>query len=191
MFDFLIDIVPREEAATKRAGGPGAGTAPAQHGGGGAAGMMPPQQQAPGGGGGPPGGQPQHHMSGYEGHGIGGGPMPQEEYGRPQPGLYQPQVAGDPVYGQPQSQGFEGMYGPPSMYTQPVSAPPLIIRGWFCMGLVFGIVSLTRGTISQMYGGVNQRSQIPPGGQDPGHHYQRHDGDGDADAEGDRDYEVG
>lgn len=132
MFDFLIDIVPREEAAAKRAGGPGAGTAPAQQGGSGAAGMMPPQQQAPGAGAGPPGGQPQHHMSGYEGHGMGGGQMPPEEYGRPQPGLYQPQVAGDPVYGQPQSQVFEGMYGNPNLYTQPVSASPGRFRGrWF------------------------------------------------------------
>ncbi len=42
----------------------------------------------------------------------------------------------------------------------------------------------------QMYG-MSQRGQNPPGGQDPGHHYQRQDdGGGDADAEGDRDYEV-
>lgn len=57
--------------------------------------------------------------------------------------------------------------------------------------VLLGNVSLTRCANSQMYGGVNQRGQIPPSGQDPGHHYQRHDGDGDADAEGDRDYEVG
>lgn len=41
-----------------------------------------------------------------------------------------------------------------------------------------------------MYG-VNQRGgQLPPGGQDPGHHYQRHDGEGYADAEGERDDDV-
>jgi len=45
--------------------------------------------------------------------------------------------------------------------------------------------------IPQMYP-VNQRGPDPSGGQDPGHHYQRHDGgEGDADAEGERDYEVG
>lgn len=39
---------------------------------------------------------------------------------------------------------------------------------------------------------VTQRSQDPSVGQDPSHHYQRHDGgEADADAEGDRDYEVG
>ena len=44
---------------------------------------------------------------------------------------------------------------------------------------------------SQIYG-VNQRPQVPPGAQDPGHHYPRHDGgEGDADAEGERDYDVG
>lgn len=42
--------------------------------------------------------------------------------------------------------------------------------------------------MQQMYG-VNQRPQVPPGAQDPGHHYPRHEGE--EDAEGDRDYEVG
>ena len=56
MFDFLIDIVPREEAAAKRTSGPGGGTTPAT---GSGQGMMPPQQQpqqvGPAGpGGGPP-----------------------------------------------------------------------------------------------------------------------------------------
>jgi len=39
---------------------------------------------------------------------------------------------------------------------------------------------------------VSQRGPDPSAGQDPGHHYSRHDGgEGDADAEGERDYEVG
>lgn len=119
MFDFLIDIVPREEAATKRTSGPGGGTTPAA---GAGSGMMPPQPQsmaqpgqAPGGA-----GQQQHHMGGHEGYGLASGQMQQEpEYGRPQPGMYAPPVPSDPSYGQHQNQIFEGMYGYPSMNTQP------------------------------------------------------------------------
>ncbi|KAL8829704.1 MAG: hypothetical protein Q9191_001857 [Dirinaria sp. TL-2023a] len=124
MFDFLIDIVPREEAATKRTSGPGGGATPAA---GAGSGMMPPQPQsmaqpgqAPGGA-----GQQQHHMGGHESYGLASGQMQQEpEYGRPQPGMYAPPVPNDPSYGQHQNQIFEGMYGYPSMNTQPVSRVP-------------------------------------------------------------------
>ena len=124
MFDFLIDIVPREEAATKRTSGPGGGTTPAA---GAGSGMMPPQPQPMAQPGQAPGaaGQQQHHMGSHEGYGLASGQMPQEpEYGRPQPGMYAPPVPSDPSYGQHQNQIFEGMYGYPSMNTQPVSRVP-------------------------------------------------------------------
>ena len=119
MFDFLIDIVPREEAAAKRTSGPGGGTTPAQ-GSGGQGGMMPPQQAPqqsvqPGG---PQGGAGQgaHHLGGpHEGYPMG---VPNQ---MPQPGIYTPQVPSEAAYGQPQSQVFEGMYGYNPMNTQPVS----------------------------------------------------------------------
>lgn len=117
MFDFLIDIVPREEAAShaKRTG-QGAGGAS----GGGptaqaptAGSIIPPQnnvQQQP---------QPSHpqqsqsqHMSHPEYPPLGNSQMPQEQEYRPQPGIYAPQVPADPSsYGQPQQPMFEGMYG--------------------------------------------------------------------------------
>ena len=123
MFDFLIDIVPREEAAAKRTSGPGGGTTPAT---GSGQGMMPPQQQPQQGGpagpgGGPPQGGQQHHLGGHEGYGM----VPNQ---MPQPGMYTPQVASEAAYGQPQGQVFEGMYGYPSMNTQPASHP-LYSRG--------------------------------------------------------------
>lgn len=122
MFDFLIDIVPREEAATKRTSGPGGGATPAQ---GAGSQMMPPQAQqmsqpgqAPGGG----QGQQQHHMGGHQEYALASNQIPHEpEYGRAQPGMYAPPVGGDPAYGQHQNQMFEGMYGYPAMNTQPVS----------------------------------------------------------------------
>ncbi|MCJ1258466.1 hypothetical protein MMC24_006299 [Lignoscripta atroalba] len=162
MFDFLIDIVPREEAAShaKRSGGQG-GSSAAQTSST-SSGHLPPShgnpQQPPH----PAHSQPQHAMGHPEYPPLGHNPMPPEEY-RPQPGMYAPQVPSDPTssYGQPQQQMFGEMYGYPPMAPQ------------------------------QMYQ-VSQRGQDPSVGQDPGHHYQRHDGgEGDADAEGERDYEVG
>ena len=122
MFDFLIDIVPREEAATKRTSGPGGGTTSAAQTG---SQMMPPQAQPmgqPGQGSGGVQGQQQHHIGGHQEYALSSNQLPQEpEYGRPQPGMYAPPVASDPSYGQHQNQMFEGMYGYPSMNTQPVS----------------------------------------------------------------------
>ncbi|KAL8847222.1 MAG: hypothetical protein Q9221_007748 [Calogaya cf. arnoldii] len=166
MFDFLIDIVPREEAAShaKRTAaqtGPVSGAVPPatsstnnQ--------LLPPQnnvQHQP-----PPSHhqQQQHHIAHPE-YPLANNPMPHDQEYRNQPGIYAPQVPQDPTnaYGQPQQQMFEGMYGYPPM------APQQIYQ-------------------------VNQRSGDSSAGQDPGHHYQRHDGgEADADAEGDRDYEVG
>ncbi|MCJ1468462.1 hypothetical protein MMC07_007091 [Pseudocyphellaria aurata] len=166
MFDFLIDIVPREEAAShaKRtaphggAGSTNAATAAPSSGNQ----ILPPQgnvQQQP------PGHsqqqQPQHPMGPPDYQSMGNNPMQQDQDYRP-PGIYAPQVPPDATnaYGQPQPQIFEGMYGYQPMATQ------------------------------QMFQ-VSQRGQDPSRGQDSGHHYQRHDaGEGDADAEGDRDYEV-
>ena len=117
MFDFLIDIVPREEAAShaKRSGqatanvsGGGAGPQAST-----AGGILPPQnsvQQQP---------QPSHpqqaqsqHMSHPDYPPISNNQMPPDQEFRPQPGIYAPQVPPDPTtYGQPQQPMFEGMYG--------------------------------------------------------------------------------
>lgn len=166
MFDFLIDIVPREEAAshakrTAAQAGPGSGTIPPSSGSTSNQ-LLPPQnnvQQQPASG---HQQQQQHHIAHPE-YPIPGNQIPHDQDYRPQPGIYASQVPQDPgnAYGQPQQQMFEGMYGYPPMAPQ------------------------------QMYQ-VNQRSQDPSASQDPSHHYQRHDGgEVDADAEGDRDYEVG
>ncbi|KAL8957339.1 MAG: hypothetical protein Q9193_005359 [Seirophora villosa] len=163
MFDFLIDIVPREEAsghAKRTAAQAGSGSVPAASGPASNQ-LLPPQnsvQQQP------PSGhqQPQHHIAHSE-YPIANQSMPHDQEYRPQPGIYASHVPQDPssAYGQPPQQIFEGMYGYPPM------APQQIYQ-------------------------VNQRSQDSSAGQDPSHHYQRHDGgEADADAEGDRDYEVG
>ncbi|KAH8689712.1 CCAAT-binding factor complex subunit HapE [Talaromyces proteolyticus] len=104
MFDFLIDIVPREEATShaKRSGqAPGAagaaGTAPTAP-----AGHIPPTQ----------GGvqHPQHHMGAPE-YALGQHTLPQDQDYRNQPGMYPGTVQNDPgAYGQPQPQMFDGMY---------------------------------------------------------------------------------
>ncbi|KAI9796805.1 MAG: hypothetical protein M1833_005948 [Piccolia ochrophora] len=168
MFDFLIDIVPREEAAshTKRTsgqapGGPQAPQVPAT-----GAAQLPPQQAATNP-------QQQGHASQQQQHpmappdypSLGPHGIPQEQEYRPQPGMYTGPVQPGPggAYGQPQQQMYgemEGMYGYPM--------PP-----------------------QQMYP-IGQRGQESAPGQDQGHNYARHDGgEGDADAEGERDYDVG
>jgi nuclear transcription factor Y gamma len=104
MFDFLIDIVPREEATShaKRSGqasgatGPGAATAAA------GAGHIPPNQS------GVP--HPPHHMAAPDYGSLGQHALPQDQEYRPQPGMYPGNVQSDPAYGQPQPQMFEGMY---------------------------------------------------------------------------------
>lgn len=114
MFDFLIDIVPREEAAshTKRSGnqGAGGGGVPPQSA---LSGPMPPQNTVPQQ---PPTAQsqqqPSHHMSHPE-YPMGNNQMqPEQEY-RPQPGIYATPGPPDPnAFGQPQQPIFDqGMYG--------------------------------------------------------------------------------
>lgn len=125
MFDFLIDIVPREEAAShaKRsggqggAGGSGASTAQAQSGGQ----IIPPQnnvQQQP------PPGHPQQasQQISHADYSLGNTQMPQEQEYRPGSGIYASQVQPDPTnaYGHPPPQMFEGLYSY-SLPTQPVS----------------------------------------------------------------------
>lgn len=107
MFDFLIDIVPREEATShakrsSQTAAPGPSAAPGQ---------MPPSQHGV-----------QTHMGPADygslaQHGI----PPEQEY-RPQPTMYPGAVQSDPTaaYGQPQSQMFEGMYGYPHLPPQQV-----------------------------------------------------------------------
>ena len=114
MFDFLIDIVPREEAAThaKRAQASGTGpTTTAQP----AANSGPIPQQH--------GGVQQHQMGATD-YAIAHGPMSQEqEYSQPSQNLYAAQVQTDSSngYGQPQQQQMFGeMYGYPSMTPQQV-----------------------------------------------------------------------
>lgn len=123
MFDFLIDIVPREEAAghakrTAAQAGPGSGAIPPASGPASNQLLPPPNnvQQQP-----PSGHQQQHHIAHPE-YPIANNPMPHDQDYRPQPGMYTSQVPQDPsnAYGQPQQQIFEGMYGYPPMAPQQV-----------------------------------------------------------------------
>jgi nuclear transcription factor Y gamma len=111
MFDFLIDIVPREEATShaKRssqagAAAPGPPSAPGQ------------MQSAP------HGVQPHQHMGPADYGAMSQHGMPQEQEYRPQPAMYPGSVQPDPTaaYGQPQSQMFEGMYAYPHLPPQQV-----------------------------------------------------------------------
>ncbi|KAJ5612394.1 hypothetical protein N7510_005588 [Penicillium lagena] len=102
MFDFLIDIVPREEATShakrsSQAAGPSAG----------AAGQMPPQH----------GVQPHQHMGPADYGSLGQHALAQDQEYRPQQAMY---GGADPTaaYGQPQQQMFEGMYAYPHMPPQ-------------------------------------------------------------------------
>lgn len=124
MFDFLIDIVPREEAAShakrntgQTGGGGGTGHASSSSGG-----LPHPQsavqqQTQPGH---PQ--QQQHHIGPPDYTGLGQHAMAPEHDYRPQPGMYANPVQPDPTgaYGQPQQQMFEGMYGYPAMPPQQV-----------------------------------------------------------------------
>lgn len=107
MFDFLIDIVPREEATShaKRSSqttAPGPSAAPGQ---------MPPSQHGV-----------QTHMGPADYGSLGQHGIPPEQEYRPQPTMYPGAVQSDPTaaYGQPQSQMFEGMYGYPHLPPQQV-----------------------------------------------------------------------
>ncbi|KAJ5882192.1 uncharacterized protein N7529_000864 [Penicillium soppii] len=109
MFDFLIDIVPREEATShaKRSSQAGA-TAPGPSA---ASGQM---QTAP------HGVQPHQHMGPADYGAMGQHGMPQEQEYRQQPAMYPGAVQSDPTaaYGQPQAQMFEGMYAYPHLPPQ-------------------------------------------------------------------------
>lgn len=122
MFDFLIDIVPREEAGShaKRATGqntapqgvPTSGTQlPTQQ-------TSIPQQQS--------GHPPQQHAMGPPDYSLGHGLAPEQDY-RQQPTMYAGQVQPGPAaaYGQapPHMYGeIEGMYGYPPMQPQQVNS---------------------------------------------------------------------
>ena len=131
MFDFLIDIVPREEAASHaKRSNQGAGA------GGGAAALptssgqiIPPQnnvQQQP------PPGHPQQQQPQHMGHHdippFDNRQMAQEQEFRAQQGMYAAQVPSDPAnaYGQPPQPMFEGMYGYTPMATQQVDRSAFI-----------------------------------------------------------------
>lgn len=176
MFDFLIDIVPREEAAShaKRAtaqnasaqGVPPAAQLPAQ-------GQLPQQQATH---------QAQPHGMAPPDYALGHNLNPEQDYR--QPGMYPGQVQPGtvPAYGQAQPHMYsemEGMYGYPPMQQQQVRCHS-------------SSNTVSHSSNGQMYHVPQQRAQDPSVGQDPGHSYARHDGgEGDADAEGERDYEVG
>lgn len=123
MFDFLIDIVPREEAAShaKRNTGQTGGVGGTGHASSSSSGLPHPQstvqQQAP-----PGHPQQPHHIGPPDYAGLGQHAMAQEHDYRPQPSMYANPVQPDPTggYGQPQQQMFEGMYGYPAMPPQQV-----------------------------------------------------------------------
>lgn len=112
MFDFLIDIVPREEATSHaKRSSQAAGTAPGPPT---APGQLPPA---------PHGVQPHQHMGPADYGTLGQHGMPQDQEYRPQPAMYPGAVQSDPTaaYGQPpQSQMFEGMYAYPHLPPQQV-----------------------------------------------------------------------
>lgn len=127
MFDFLIDIVPREEAASHaKRSGPGGVSGAAAPQASSANAIVPPQsnvQQQP---------QVSHqqaqsqHMSHSDYPQLGNSHIGQEQEYRQQPGIYAAQVPTDPTtYGQPQQPMFEGMYsyGPMAAPQQVVNLP--------------------------------------------------------------------
>jgi nuclear transcription factor Y, gamma len=107
MFDFLIDIVPREEATSHgKRSGQGSGANAGASGPASVAGNpahLPPAQ---------PGVQHQHHMGPSDYASLGQHAMPQDQDYRQQQPMYPGTVQSDPsaAYGQPQPQMFEGMY---------------------------------------------------------------------------------
>ncbi|OJJ43710.1 hypothetical protein ASPZODRAFT_102359 [Penicilliopsis zonata CBS 506.65] len=101
MFDFLIDIVPREEATSHaKRSNQAAGAAVTASTGGAPAGQMPPQHSV------------QHHMPPPDYGALGQHSLPQDQEYRAQPPLYAGPVQSDPTaaYAQAQPQMFEGMY---------------------------------------------------------------------------------
>lgn len=116
MFDFLIDIVPREEATShaKRSSQAGAPGAPGSSG---AAGQLPQSQHGV-----------QAHLGPADYSSLGQHGMPQEQEYRPQPAMYPGAVQQDPTaaYGQPQPQMFDGMYAYPHLPPQQVCFPAVV-----------------------------------------------------------------
>lgn len=122
MFDFLIDIVPREEAtSTKQRSAP---NAPSGNPAGQSSSSQIPSSQQPGAGGGgqPPG--PPHSMGAPE-YGMAHQPIPQDREYNQNPGMYAPPVPQDAnnAYGQQQQQMYGDLYGYPSMGAQQVHMP--------------------------------------------------------------------
>jgi hypothetical protein len=109
MFDFLIDIVPREEATSHAKRSSQAATAPGPSA---APGQLPSA---------PHGVQPHQHMGPADYGTLGQHSLQEQEY-RPQAAMYPGTVQPDPTaaYGQPQSQMFEGMYAYPHLPPQQV-----------------------------------------------------------------------
>ena len=175
MFDFLIDIVPREETTGHK---PRGGTQSS-----GSAAAVPQVGGVP-----QPGMPPQpHQLGGPSEYGMPQA-IPSEADYRPQPGIYTQQVQSDPPGGYPQSQppmfdqALLGGYGiPPHQVKSPVT-------------LKHAEIAPNDGKPSnntkQMYQ-VGQRPADPAGPSDPGPHYRHGHPEGDVDAEGERDYEVG
>jgi hypothetical protein len=166
MFDFLIDIVPREEAANhaKRTTG---------------------QTTAPGGPGAPPPAQIPQHVP-QQAHQA----MPPPDYNiahglAPEPDYRQPDAFPTASYGAQTQQMYpemQGMYGYQPMQAQQVVAPSSSLPS----------TSPKLISIQQMYQVPPQGQRAHDTIQDPSHNYARHEGDGgDADAEGERDYDVG
>ena len=123
MFDFLIDIVPREEAAShaKRSGGQSTAGANAVQAPSAGAQISQPQAAVQHQNQGHQAGQP-HPMAPE--YGLGPGTMGHDQEYRQQPNMYAPQVAPDAnaAYGQSQQQMFGDMYGYSSMTHQQVRA---------------------------------------------------------------------
>lgn len=114
MFDFLIDIVPREEAHPhKRSGGQSSSAVQSSAG---------PQAVPQGGVPQQAGVHPPHQMAPPD---YGMGPHMAQEQEYRQPGMYAAPVQGDPgAYGQPQPQMFDpGVYGAYGMPPQPQMYP--------------------------------------------------------------------
>src|SRR4051812_47302475 len=161
MFDFLIDIVPREEAshakrATGQASAPGVPSASASA-------AQLPQQHVP-----QQPGHSAHQTMPPPDYSLGGhGLAPEQDY-RQQPSMYASQVQPGQAaaYGAPQPQMYgemEGIYGYPPMQAQQVPTPPYPPHS-----------QPTLNPNQQMYH-VPQRPQDPVN-QDSGHSYPRHDG---------------
>ena len=107
MFDFLIDIVPREDATghSKKAMGSGAGSSSTQTTGSQQSGMP-----------------PQHPDAQVSPHGMSGYGMPTEQAYRPPPNIYGPPGSEqNPGYGQGPGQFMPEMYGYPGMNPPQVS----------------------------------------------------------------------